>query len=184
MVHARIDTPLGRLRLSATARGICGVAWPPAEDGAAPDAPPADDEAAREILSRAAVEFEGYFAGRRRAFSVPADLEARPCSPFTRRVLAAAAALPYGETATYGQLARRLGIPGAARAVGRALAANPVPILIPCHRVIGAGGALGGYAGDAAGGSPGARRKAWLLDLEAQASASTGRKAPQASSRR
>lgn len=184
VLEARIDTPLGPLRLRATARGICGVAWTPDDDDeAVPDTLP-DDKEAREILSRAAAEFEAYFAGERRAFSVPADLEVRAPGPFTRRVLAAAGAVAYGETTTYGRLARRLGVPGAARAVGRALAANPVPLLIPCHRVIRADGAPGGYAGDAPGGSPGVRRKAWLLALEAQASASTGSNAASASSRR
>lgn len=184
VLQARIDTPLGPLRLRATARGICGVAWTPDDDEAVPATLPEDEEAAREILSRAAAEFEAYFAGERRAFSVPADLEVRAPGPFTRRVLAAVGAVAYGETTTYGRLARRLGVPGAARAVGRALAANPVPLLIPCHRVIRADGAPGGYAGDAPVGSPGVWRKAWLLALEAQASASTGSNAASASSRR
>lgn len=97
-----------------------------------------------------------YFAGRRRTFDLPLALEG---TPFQRRVWAALREIPYGETRTYGELAARLGDPKLARAAGAANGANPVSILVPCHRVIGAGGALTGYAG-------GLDLKAALLRLE------------------
>jgi methylated-DNA-[protein]-cysteine S-methyltransferase len=85
-----------------------------------------------------------YFAGKRRAFSI--DLDLSGLSPFFRRILKACAAIPFGRTATYGELARAAGSPMAARAAGAALAANPLPIVIPCHRVIAASGKLTGYS--------------------------------------
>lgn len=108
-------------------------------------------------LERAAArELEEYLTGQRTKFTVPI----RPRgTPFDHRVWDAVAAIPYGETATYGEIARRLGSPGGARAVGTANGRNPIPIVIPCHRVVAAGGKLGGYGG----GLPLKRR---LLDLE------------------
>jgi methylated-DNA-[protein]-cysteine S-methyltransferase len=109
----------------------------PAEDGEVPDEWCATlDEAVRQIGE--------WFAGERRRFELPIDLRV---SDWDRLVLTGAARLQYGETASYGELARRIGRPGAAQAVGGAMGRNPVPILIPCHRVIGAGGTLGGYGG-------------------------------------
>ena len=86
-----------------------------------------------------------FFAGKRRSFSVPIDL--RVCA-WDRLVLTGAVRLHFGETASYGELAGRIGRPGAAQAVGGAISRNPLPILIPCHRVVGAHGRLGGYGGD------------------------------------
>ena len=86
-----------------------------------------------------------YLAGRRQKFSLPLDLEAIP--PFQKKVLRLALRIPYGRTVTYGQLAARAGRPRAARAVGRAMARNPLPLVIPCHRVVATGGGLGGYSG-------------------------------------
>ncbi|HZU40850.1 MAG TPA: methylated-DNA--[protein]-cysteine S-methyltransferase [Solirubrobacteraceae bacterium] len=98
-----------------------------------------------------------YFAGRRREFS----LELAPAgSEFELRVWAALREIPYGETASYGEIARRVGAPGAARAVGLANGRNPIAVIVPCHRVIGADGSLTGYGG-------GLERKRLLLDLEA-----------------
>ena len=94
------------------------------------------DEAVRQIGE--------WFAGERRGFELPIDLRV---SDWDRRVLTGAARLQYGETASYGELARHVGKPGAARAVGGAMGRNPVPILIPCHRVIAGDGTLGGYGG-------------------------------------
>jgi len=93
--------------------------------------------ARREILE--------YLRGRRRAFTVPLDLAAVP--PFSRRILLAARRIPYGATVTYGRLARHAGSPRAARAVGQVMARNPVPLLVPCHRVVASGGGLGGFTG-------------------------------------
>ena len=89
-------------------------------------------------------QLDEYFAGARRSFDLPLALEG---TPFQRRVWQALAGIPYGETIDYGELARRVGRPGAARAVGGANARNPVSIVLPCHRVVGAGGRLTGYAG-------------------------------------
>jgi methylated-DNA-[protein]-cysteine S-methyltransferase len=101
-------------------------------------------------------QLEEYFAGKLHQFNLPLDLQG---TPFQKRVWAALSAIPYGETRTYSQLARQIGAAGAARAVGSANHANPVAIVVPCHRVIGADGALTGYGG-------GLDRKRFLLDLE------------------
>ena len=109
------------------------------------------EEARRQVLD--------YLNGRRRRFSLPVDL--RHLTTFQRRVLEAAQAVPRGQVSTYGQIARRIGRPRAARAVGQALGSNPVPIVIPCHRVLASDGRLGGYSGRG-----GLRTKAKLLRLE------------------
>jgi methylated-DNA-[protein]-cysteine S-methyltransferase len=102
-------------------------------------------------------QLDEYFAGQRREFDVPL---APAGSEFERRVWAALLEIPYGETASYGEIARRVGAPDAARAVGVANARNPIAVIVPCHRVIGANGTLTGYGG-------GLERKRLLLDLEA-----------------
>ena len=97
-----------------------------------------------------------YFCGARRSFHLPLAPEG---TPFQLRVWQALSTIPYGETLSYGELARRLGVSGGARAVGLANGANPLPIVVPCHRVIGASGSLTGYGG-------GLERKTWLIDHE------------------
>jgi methylated-DNA-[protein]-cysteine S-methyltransferase len=111
-------------------------------------------------LDRVVTQLTEYFAGRRTAF----DLDLRPDggSPFERRVWAALLEIPYGETASYGEIATRIGHPGKARAVGRANGRNPIAIVCPCHRVIGSDGSLTGYGG-------GLENKRTLLDLESGA---------------
>jgi methylated-DNA-[protein]-cysteine S-methyltransferase len=109
-------------------------------------------------LSAAAIQLEQYFAGERTEFDVAIELRG---TEFERRVWDAVRAIPYGSTATYAEIAARIGRPGACRAVGRANALNPVAIVIPCHRVIGSDGSLTGYAG-------GIEMKRALLALEAQ----------------
>jgi methylated-DNA-[protein]-cysteine S-methyltransferase len=167
-----LDTPLGRYRLAASAAGLCrvepaGAAEPQAADagadphaadaGAAPDAV-AHVEAAARALS-------DYFAGRRRGFE---DVALAPAgTAFQREVWAALRAIPYGSTASYGDVARRIGRPAAARAVGSANHRNPLAIITPCHRVVGGNGSLVGYAG-------GLDRKAWLLIHEAACLARMG----------
>lgn len=115
----------------------------PVEDGAVP-------ASWRDRLAAATAQIGEYLAGRRTAFELPVDL----CglSAWDRRVLAGAASLGFGEVTSYGDLARRIGKPGAARAVGGALGRNPVPIVIPCHRGLAADGTLGGYGGSGPGG--------------------------------
>jgi len=152
-------TPLGTIWVVASARGVHRVLF--GENGerewariraAHPEMERREDGLAAQALA----QILEYLRGARRAFTVPLVPEG---TPFQRRVWAEAAAIPYGQTRTYRELARRIGRPGAARAVGQALGANPLPILIPCHRVIAADGRLGGYTG-------GRHLKRWLLDLE------------------
>jgi len=111
------------------------------------------------LLARGRQQLEDYFAGRRGRFDLPLDLAGE--SDFALRVLGSLAGVPFGETLTYGELARRAGHPGAARAIGRVMAGNPLPIVLPCHRVVGAGGVLTGYSGGA-----GLETKEWLLAFE------------------
>jgi methylated-DNA-[protein]-cysteine S-methyltransferase len=108
------------------------------------------------VVDQAAAELREYLAGKRHAF----DIRLAPQgTPFQRRVWRILRRIPYGETLSYGDVARRLDQPGAARAVGAAARANPIAVIIPCHRVVGSDGRLTGYAG-------GLRRKAGLLALE------------------
>ena len=108
----------------------------------------------------AALQIWEYLAGKRRLFSITIDWSIL-ASPFQRTALKAVIAIPYGRTRTYTQIARKIGRPLAARAVGRANATNPMPLVIPCHRVVGMDGSLRGY-----GGAGGQHTKAWLLKLE------------------
>ena len=111
------------------------------------------------MAGEASRQLREYLAGSRTSFSLPLDL--RRMSDFQRTVLLAAAEIPRGQVTTYGQLARRIGRPGAARAVGQALGHNPIPIILPCHRVLASNGTLGGYTA-----RDGVRTKARLLRLE------------------
>jgi methylated-DNA-[protein]-cysteine S-methyltransferase len=125
-----------------------------------PEALPGDTP----VLRRAEKELREYLGGRRRRFDVRVD-PAAYATPFLRRVLLdATCAIPFGRVRTYGEIAEAVGSPAAARAVGGALAANPVPIVVPCHRVIAAGGRLGGYSGGKEG--TGLKWKKELLALE------------------
>ncbi|NPV53277.1 MAG: methylated-DNA--[protein]-cysteine S-methyltransferase [Firmicutes bacterium] len=117
-----------------------------------------DGEGAGGINALAIAEINAYLSGRLSTFSAPVDMRG---SDFRRAVWRKIAGIPYGRTATYGEIAAAIGRPGGARAVGAASGANPVPIIIPCHRVIGAGGSLVGYGG-------GLELKRHLLDLEAR----------------
>jgi len=148
-------SPLGAMRLAATRDGLAG-AW---FVGQKYDETPADDwrEAPDDPqLERARAELDDFFAGRRRTF----DLELAPRgTPFQKRVWRAIAAIPAGETISYGELARRAGKPAAVRAAAAATGRNPLSIVVPCHRIVGADGALTGYAG-------GLERKRALLALE------------------
>lgn len=141
-------SPIGLLRLEADAAGLCRAALVPAVTDAARPGP---------IVEQAAAELREYFAGQRKAFDVPLSLHG---TPFQLRAWAALCAIPYGETRSYGQQAAAIGSPRACRAVGMANNRNPVIILVPCHRVIGADGSLVGY-----GGGLGIKRT--LLELEA-----------------
>lgn len=111
-------------------------------------------------IAQATCELVQYLDGNRRQFTLPIDWSALS-SDFQRAALKAVTAIPYGETRTYGEIAAQIGRPQAQRAVGRANATNPMPLVIPCHRVIGSDGKLHGY-----GGRGGLKAKQWLLDLE------------------
>lgn len=155
LVHwRRLETPLGPLHVAATPAGVVSVSTDGAPDEAFlrrleedlgvrayPVAGRADP-----LLSTALAEIAAYFAGEQRTFSVPLDLRLLP-GVFNRKVLLALRAVPWGHLVSYSELARRVEAPRAARAVGHACAVNPLPILIPCHRVVHANGGIGGYGG-------------------------------------
>jgi methylated-DNA-[protein]-cysteine S-methyltransferase len=155
-VWIMLPSPIGDLLLTATDAGLTGVHMGPV----AP--PPAAERGdGRSVLAVARDELDAYFAGRLTAFAVPL---AAAGTPFQQRVWAALRRVPFGTTISYGALARALGRPGAARAVGLANGRNPIAIIVPCHRVIGADGTLTGYGG-------GLERKRWLLAHEETLSA-------------
>jgi methylated-DNA-[protein]-cysteine S-methyltransferase len=175
----RFNAPIGPLAVAAAAAGVRCVLLPKEaasggmpgraaarqRAGGLPAGRAAAGPAARKMAARAEREILEYLAGRRRTFTVPVDLAGVP--PFHRKVLAALGRVPYGRTVTYGQLAARAGRPRAARAVGSCVARNPVPLIIPCHRVVASGG-LGGFGG-------GLDLKRRLLALEAGAGACTSK---------
>jgi methylated-DNA-[protein]-cysteine S-methyltransferase len=153
---AVIETPMGPFSVTADAHAVTAASW--LRRGAVPLALREPD-----VLEAAIRELTEYFSGDRDAFDVPVDLSG--LGAFQRRVLDATCAIPYGETRSYGQLAAELGDPGTVRAVGGALKYNPVAVIVPCHRVIAAGGSLPGYGGAPnAGGRLDLKRA--LLELE------------------
>ena len=155
------DTPLGDLRLAASDLGLLAVEWA--------DSQPGLDAYLRRLkrpvqisqakLRRYAKELKEYLGGKRREFTF--DIDWSFIRPFQRLALQAVYSIPYGETRTYGEIAAQIGRATAYRAVGRANATNPMPLVIPCHRVIGADGKLHGY-----GGGDGLPTKEWLLKME------------------
>ncbi len=155
-----VDSPFGKLLVAATQRGLCRIAY---------DAVPEQEleRLARSFgirvlrsakpIDPARRELDEYFEGKRQRFDLPLDVAL--LADFNRRVLRELARVPYGEVVTYGELASRAARPRAARAVGTVMNRNPLPIVLPCHRVIGANGKLVGYGG-------GLDRKEKLLKLE------------------
>lgn len=158
---ARVKTPIGTLGMAATPRGLCQVEF----DGR--KIKPARGNAdARAHLTVAVHQLLEYFSGHRKIFEVTLDLKG---TEHQLRVWRALCAIPYGETWTYGELARRIGLPlAAARAAGRACATNPTPVVVPCHRVIGGDGKLHGFGG-------GLWRKEALLKLEGSGAVRQGK---------
>jgi methylated-DNA-[protein]-cysteine S-methyltransferase len=150
-----VDSPVGELLLAATPRGLCRISYT-VDD--------ADESLARTFgvrvlrapLDEVRRELDEYFAGRRRDFDLELDLRV---APFHEAVLHELARVPYGRLDTYGGLAAKVGRPRAARAVGSVMNRNPIPIVLPCHRIVGANGSLTGYAG-------GLHVKRALLELE------------------
>ncbi|MGH8232674.1 MAG: methylated-DNA--[protein]-cysteine S-methyltransferase [Rhodanobacteraceae bacterium] len=148
-----IDTPIGALLLLSDGAGLVEIGLP---HGGVTSPPPAEAKAGKPKLHAAARQLDEYFAGKRRQF----DLPLRPSgTPFQLEVWGALLAIPYGETVSYADIARRIRRPRAVRAVGAANGANPLAIIVPCHRVIGSHGDLVGYGG-------GLPAKRWLLALE------------------
>jgi methylated-DNA-[protein]-cysteine S-methyltransferase len=151
-----IETPLGTLLLAASEQGMRGI-WFDGQRHFAGRGADWIDDARHPVLRAAAEQLTAYFAGTLRRFDVPLDAQG---TPFQRSVWRAIAAVPYGVTQSYAALAAVAGAPGAARAAGAATGRNPLGIIVPCHRIVGAQGALTGYAG-------GLPRKRALLALEA-----------------
>jgi len=156
--HTIVDSPIGALTLVAVDGGLCGL-YMDAQRHRPADATfgePARTPFPGTPFPAVIEQLDEYFAGERTDF----ELALAPTgTPFRLAVWAALRSIPYGETASYGAIAGRIGKPGAARAVGLANGANPIGIVVPCHRVVGADGSVGGYGG-------GTKRKRWLLDLE------------------
>jgi methylated-DNA-[protein]-cysteine S-methyltransferase len=159
--YAPVDSPFGTLHAATTKRGLVRIAFPEESvesvlERLAQSLSPriVQAPASLDLLKR---ELEEYFSGRRHQFGIPLDWSLT--GPFGRRVLEMTAAIPYGGHLSYAEVAAEAGSPRGARAAGNALGSNPIPIVIPCHRVLRSGGSLGGYGG-------GPARKRWLLELE------------------
>ncbi|MCU0260293.1 MAG: methylated-DNA--[protein]-cysteine S-methyltransferase [Ilumatobacteraceae bacterium] len=152
---ATLDTPIGPLTVVATDAAVVEIHLPGAEGRDDPDARRASDVAVG-VLAEALRQLEEYFAGERTEFDLPLAPEG---TPFQQQAWEVLRTIPFGETTTYGEQARRLGDPKKSRAVGAANGRNPIPVVVPCHRVVGSDGRLTGYAG-------GLDTKAWLLAHE------------------
>ena len=157
MKTCRLPSPLGEMLLVANPDGTALAGLYLASQKYFPDAARWDDAPQLPLFRVAAVQLREYFAGARTTFDLPLEPAG---TPFQRQVWAAIAAVPFAATITYGELAARCGRPSAVRAAGAATGRNPLTIVIPCHRIVGSGGALTGYAG-------GLDRKRALLALEA-----------------
>lgn len=151
--YCELSTPVGRLLLAGDEKGLRGIFF---QDGLHAVEPAEGWQRTRAPFREVIAQLGAYFAGRLQRFDLALAPEG---TPFQREVWAALTAIPYGETVSYGELARRLGRPAASRAVGAANGRNPIPIVIPCHRVIGADGSLTGFGG-------GLAIKRTLLELE------------------
>lgn len=147
------DSPIGKIRMQASESGISQLeilgkeAFSPAPDSSTP------------MLQKAKTQLGEYFSGLRKSFDLPLDWSGM--TEFQHRVLLRTCEIPFGKVLTYGGLAKELGKPAASRAVGAALGSNPIPLLIPCHRVVAADGSLTGYSA-----AEGIKTKRWLLELE------------------
>jgi len=150
-----IESPIGKLKLVASEKGLAAILWENDRPLRVRLSEMVEDER-HPVLVTAERQLGEYFAGKRKAFSVDLDMQG---TRFQKNVWEALLAIPFGETRSYGQLAKQLGNPRATRAVGAANGRNPVSIIVPCHRVIGSSGKLTGFAG-------GLDAKAHLLSLE------------------
>ena len=150
MHYAVINTPMGPMTVASTEKGVASIRF----GSNVPTGGPTDEAVNREAVQ----QLSEYFEGKRTAFDFPLDFEG---TAFQKAVWNELARIPYGETRSYGDIARAIGKPGAARAVGMANHDNPIAVVIPCHRVVGSNGSLTGYAG-------GLHLKAQLLSIERQ----------------
>jgi methylated-DNA-[protein]-cysteine S-methyltransferase len=156
-LYSTIASPIGELTLTSDGKSVTGLYMQNQKHGARRIKEWKRDDAA---LNELRAQLQAYFAGELREFELPLAAEG---TPFQQRVWRALCDIPYGETISYGELARRIGQPRASRAVGLANGQNPISIVVPCHRVIGANGSLTGYGG-------GLERKRWLLAHESKGS--------------
>jgi methylated-DNA-[protein]-cysteine S-methyltransferase len=152
--YTYVDSPIGRLLLTSDGSALTGLFMEPHRKAQSIDG--WVEDAAVEPLAEAVRQLREYFAGKRREFDLPLRLQG---TPFQQRVWRELTEIPFGETWSYGELAKRISKPSASRAVGLANGRNPISIMVPCHRVIGADGSLTGYGG-------GLPRKRWLLAHE------------------
>jgi methylated-DNA-[protein]-cysteine S-methyltransferase len=155
LAYKIMDSPVGKLKLVASEKGLVAILW---ENDRPQRVPLADlvEDPAQQVLVETERQLGEYFEGKRREFSLPLDMRG---TRFQRDVWEALLGIPFGETRSYGELAKLLGNPSASRAVGAANGRNPISIVVPCHRVIGSSGKLTGFAG-------GLEVKALLLGIE------------------
>ncbi|MCU1390234.1 MAG: ogt [Ilumatobacteraceae bacterium] len=157
MLHrAVVDSPVGPLTIVASERGLRALLWMGEEDSRVRVGPSSDTDDPHGMIAATAAQLEEYFAGTRTEFDLPLDPIG---TDFQQSAWMALRTIPFGETVSYGEQARRLGDQRKARAVGAANGRNPISIIVPCHRVVGADGSLTGFGG-------GIENKAWLLDHE------------------
>lgn len=154
-IYTLLDSPLGKLTLTSDGKHLTGIHFPRRDGQAAVERTWQRDDAAP-VLARARAQLAEYFSGKRTRFELPLRPQG---TAFQQSVWRALLKVPFGKTSTYGALAAAIGRPSAARAVGAAVGANPLAVVVPCHRIIGADGTLTGYAG-------GLARKTKLLALE------------------
>lgn len=155
LAYRIIDSPTGKLKLAASDKALVAVLWEN-ESSKRVRLGPHVENATHPILVETERQLREYFAGNRKSFSIALDLRG---TLFQQNVWEALLAIPFGETRSYGELSRLLGVPQAARAVGAASGRNPISIIVPCHRLVGSTGKLTGFAG-------GLDAKAWLLSME------------------
>ena len=170
-VYTFVDSPVGRLTLVATDEGLAAILWENDPPSRVPLELAAEDPT-HPVLVEAERQLEEYFDGDRKAFALRLDVTG---TAFQRQVWAALLTIPFGETRSYGEIARQIGKPNAMRAVGAANGRNPVSIVAPCHRVIGSTGKLTGFAG-------GLDAKRYLLALEGRDAAARRTRRPHATS--
>ena len=143
LIYSDCESPIGKLLLASTERGLCNI-WFERHSAKAKASLAPDSHEDRAALRNVIRQLQAYFAGELETFDVALAPEG---TPFQQKVWSELLAIPYGETISYGELARRIGNANASRAVGLANGSNPIPIIVPCHRVIGSNGKLTGYGG-------------------------------------